>query len=115
MDYTFIALKKILDGQKKREMKVIIMSATINSKEFRKYFSVHKSNNEFYKPQIKYDFSGLYDSDYFHEKVMEDTLVKHPNIANYRLCGGFDIPDVKRFHTEISYLDELSGSKKKYE
>jgi ATP-dependent RNA helicase TDRD9 len=30
MDFTFIALKKILDRQEKKDTKVIIMSATIN-------------------------------------------------------------------------------------
>jgi len=41
MDFTFIALKKILDSQTKLKTKVIIMSATINSSQFAKHFSTH--------------------------------------------------------------------------
>ena len=50
MDYAFIALKRILEEQRRKDMKIVVMSATINSEEFRKYFSVHKKNGEFYKP-----------------------------------------------------------------
>ena len=40
---------------------------------------------------------------------MEDTLIKHPNIANYRLCGGFDIPEEKMFRVNIFHLDEFDS------
>lgn len=42
MDFTFIALKKILDNQIKNQTKIIIMSATINTELFAKYFSTHR-------------------------------------------------------------------------
>lgn len=54
MDFAFIALKKILE--KKKHIKVIIMSATLNCKEFKKYFSVHKETNEFMKPSLEFFF-----------------------------------------------------------
>lgn len=41
MDFTFIALKKILDSRNKKNTKVIIMSATINSMQFAHHFSTH--------------------------------------------------------------------------
>lgn len=41
MDFTFIALKKLLDRQTKTKTKIIIMSATINSSQFAKHFSTH--------------------------------------------------------------------------
>ena len=50
MDCTFITLKKILDEQRDQPMKIIVMSATINSRLFRIYFSTHKTSNDFYKP-----------------------------------------------------------------
>lgn len=44
MDFTFMALRKILDDQKvKRKIKLVIMSATINSVSFKEYFSYHKA------------------------------------------------------------------------
>ena len=42
MDFAFIALKRILEKEKNRKIKIVIMSATINSKQLKKYFSVHK-------------------------------------------------------------------------
>ena len=45
MDFAFIALKKILDEEKKRHIKIIIMSATLNCQDFKKYFSIHKTTN----------------------------------------------------------------------
>lgn len=54
MDFTFIALKKILDNQIKDQTKIIIMSATINTELFAKYFSTHRETKQFLKPIISY-------------------------------------------------------------
>lgn len=42
MDFVFIALKKLLDSPGHESKKLIIMSATINSAGFIKYFSTNK-------------------------------------------------------------------------
>ena len=50
MDFVFVTLKKLLSEEKKENIRVIIMSATINSQSFTKYFSLHKTNETFLFP-----------------------------------------------------------------
>ncbi len=48
MDFAFIALRKIL--REKYKTKLIIMSATLNSEQFCKYFSISKQDGSYYIP-----------------------------------------------------------------
>ena len=54
MDFTFIALKKMLDVPQNKTIRLVLMSATLNSEEFAKYFSIHSKDNSFLIPQISY-------------------------------------------------------------
>ena len=39
MDFTFVTLKKLLEDPSRRHIKIIIMSATLSSDNFSKYFA----------------------------------------------------------------------------
>jgi HrpA-like RNA helicase len=41
MDFTFVALKNILNSAEMNKSKIIVMSATLNAEEFANYFAVH--------------------------------------------------------------------------
>lgn len=50
MDYAFMALRKILDENGKNHIKLIIMSATLNPTEMKRYFSTHREDDAFFQP-----------------------------------------------------------------
>lgn len=55
MDFSFVAFKNLMNQRKiegKTTAKLIIMSATLNSKEFAVYFSTHPNNSLFFIPQV---------------------------------------------------------------
>lgn len=52
MDFTFVALKHILSNSNRRRVKIIVMSATLNSQEFANYFSIHKKEQTLFLPAI---------------------------------------------------------------
>lgn len=53
MDFLFIALRKLLDTPQYKNVKLIIMSATINSKSFSEYFAT-SATGKFNIPTITY-------------------------------------------------------------
>lgn len=52
MDFTFVALKNIINGKYKDKIKLIIMSATLNASEFANYFSTD-SQGLFYVAELR--------------------------------------------------------------
>jgi len=53
MDFTFVALKNILNSNNKTKAKIIIMSATLNAEEFAEYFSIHSETKAFLIPNLR--------------------------------------------------------------
>jgi len=55
MDFSFVALKNLMNQRKKQSKsvaKLVIMSATLDSKVFAKYFSTHLQNGLFFVPTV---------------------------------------------------------------
>lgn len=56
MDFSFVALKTLMNQRRKESKtvaKLVIMSATLDSKEFAKYFSSNLQNGLFFIPTIR--------------------------------------------------------------
>lgn len=52
MDFTFVALKKIINGRYKQKIKLVVMSATLNADLFCDYFCTNSEGN-FYLADLK--------------------------------------------------------------
>lgn len=111
MDFTFVALKNILNSAGTSKSKVIVMSATLNAEEFANYFAVHAQNRTFFLPHIipKKDTqqqANLRGRRQAPESIQSKYELTKPE-GEYFPAAAFSLNEPRQFKVDEYFLDDL--------
>lgn len=107
MDFTFVALKRIINGKYKQKVKLVVMSATLNADLFCQYFCSDSQGN-FYISELKERKAkreGRRGRGRNEEEEEEVELV--PAGSEFKPALKLELQDEKQFKVEEVFLDEL--------
>lgn len=106
----------MLDQLDNRNIKIIIMSATINSLEFSKYFSTSVEDNSFLHPEFEYvaveekkNRGSRRNNNRDNRDGQINVKVKYPDNyeEEYIPARCIDLPDKKMFDVKEYYVEDI--------